>query len=114
VCNWWYVAKGKQQGPVGTDQLHYLLRAGTLTARSLLWKSGMKDWQPAARFDELALLLTSLPGKNAALTAEQAGVWPRTRRHLGSTIAFIVGCLAVIGGFSILTLAVNIPRVDTL
>jgi len=113
VSNWWYVAKGKPKGPVGTDQLHYLLRAGTITAGSPLWKSGMKDWQPAARFDELALLLRSLPGKNAAPTAGQVGVWRRTRRHLGSTIALIVGCLAVIGGFSILTLAVNIPRVDT-
>jgi hypothetical protein len=71
----------------------------------------MKDWQPAARFDELALLLRSLPGKNAARTAEQAGAWRRTRRHLGSTVALIVGCLAVIGGFSILTL--DIPHVGT-
>jgi hypothetical protein len=112
VSSWWYVAKGKQKGPVGTDQLHYLLRAGTITARSLLWKSGMKDWQPAARFDELALLLRSLPG-NAARTAEQAGAWRRMRRHLGSTVALIVGCLAVIGGFSRLTLAVDIPHVGT-
>ena len=108
MSSWWYVAKGKQKGPIGTDQLHYLLRAGTITARSLLWKSGMKDWQPAARFDELALLLRSLPGKNAARTAEQAGAWRRTRRHLGSTVALIVGCLAVIGGFSTLILAVDI------
>jgi len=73
----------------------------------------MKDWQPAARFDELALLLRSLPGKNAASTAEQAGAWRRTRRHLGSTVALIVGCLAVVGGFSILTLPVDIPHVGT-
>jgi hypothetical protein len=72
----------------------------------------MRDWQPAARFDELALLLRSLPG-NAARTAEQAGAWRRMRRHIGSTVALIVGCLAVIGGFSILTLAVDIPHVGT-
>lgn len=113
MSSWWYVAKGKQKGPVGRDQLHYLLRAGTITARSLLWKSGMKDWQPAARFDELALLLRSPPGKTAARTAEPSGAWRRMRRHLGSTVALIVGCLAVIGGFSILTLAVDIPHVGT-
>ncbi len=74
----------------------------------------MKDWQPAARFDELALLLRSLPGKNVARTAERAGAWRRTRRHLGSTVALIVGCLAVIGGFSTLTLAVDIAHFGTL
>jgi hypothetical protein len=58
-------------------------------------------------------LLRSLPGKNAARTAGQADTWRRTWRHLGSTVALIVGCLAVIGGFSILTLAVDISRVDT-
>jgi hypothetical protein len=29
-------------------------------------------------------------------------LWTRIRRHLGSTLAFLIGCLAIIGGLSVL------------
>ena len=106
---WWYISNDKQEGPVDTGQLHYLLRAGTITARSLLWKSGMKDWQPAAQIDELALLLRSLPDGNSVSAAELAGAWRLAQRHPGSSIALVVGCLAVILGLSILALTPNLP-----
>ena len=106
---WWYISNDKQEGPVDTDQLHYLLRAGTITARSLLWKSGMKDWQPAAQIDELALLLRSLPGGNSIGAAELAGARRLAQRYPGSSIALVVGCLAVILGLSMLALTPNLP-----
>ena len=69
----------------------------------------MKDWQPAAQIDELALLLRSLPGENSAHAAELAGAWRHAQRYPGSSVALVVGCLVVILGLSILALTPNLP-----
>lgn len=69
----------------------------------------MKDWQPAAQIDELALLLRSLPDGNSVSAAELAGAWRLAQRHPGSSIVLVVGCLAVILALSILALTPNLP-----
>jgi hypothetical protein len=119
--DWWYVAKDERQGPVNSDDLHRLLRDGTLTSEALVWKRGMKDWQPAAHVEQLGTFLQSLPpeiprvehiskqssGKHINVRAvvhnliwgqdsvEQLGFlpiwWQQTRKHLGSTLAFAFG-----------------------
>jgi GYF domain 2 len=57
----WYVSDGERIGPVHKDELSRLLSNSVLTANSLLWKSGMKDWEPAANIVDLKSLLGSLP-----------------------------------------------------
>lgn len=44
--DWYYAADGQQRGPVTEAQLDELFRAGTINHNTLLWRSGMKDWQP--------------------------------------------------------------------
>lgn len=73
----------------------------------------MRDWQPAARIDELAHLLNSLPLPPLQQNSSTGG-WRRVHRHLDSSIALGVGCLAVIGGFPNFAAAVDIPHVGTL
>lgn len=113
MSSWWYVSKGEKKGPVSQGQLYHLLRAGTITAQSPLRKAGMRDWQPAARIDELAHLLNSLPLPPLQQNSSTGG-WRRVHRHLDSSIALGVGCLAVIGGFPNFAAAVDIPHVGTL
>jgi hypothetical protein len=45
------------------------------------------------------------------VTNRLAGVWRRVRRQLGSSIAFLIGCLAVIAGLSGLAQTVDNPHV---
>ena len=107
MSDWWYVSNGERQGPISNNELCRLLIDGTLTSTSLVWTRGMKDWQPAARIEQVASFLKSLPpeiprvehkseqssGKDINL--EQFGFlpdwWQQTRRHLGSTLAFAIG-----------------------
>ncbi|MDE2332851.1 MAG: DUF4339 domain-containing protein [Bradyrhizobium sp.] len=51
--SWWYVLDGERRGPVNEDELSRLLSNGALTADSLLWKSGMQGWEPAANIADL-------------------------------------------------------------
>ena len=73
----------------------------------------MKDWQPAAQIDELALLLKLLPIPPIQQNTS-AGSSGRVPKHLGSSIVLGVGCLGVIVGFSILTQALDKPRLAAL
>jgi uncharacterized RDD family membrane protein YckC len=47
--NWYYVEGGRQAGPIGQSELEQLVRAGTITTESLVWREGMTDWQPYGR-----------------------------------------------------------------
>ncbi|MCD7973075.1 MAG: CD225/dispanin family protein [Candidatus Azobacteroides sp.] len=46
-------ASNRQQGPVNKD---VLIQCG-ITKTTLVWKQGMREWQPAAKFPELTHLL---------------------------------------------------------
>jgi GYF domain 2 len=61
VSTWWYFSDGERKGPVSDDDLQRLLISGTITSSSLVWKTGMAGWQPAAQVEGLAPMLASLP-----------------------------------------------------
>ncbi len=106
--DWWYVSNGQRQGPISKDDLYRLLIDGSLSANSLVWNRDMKRWQAIGRIDELASLLPSTP---PAIPNKSAGMrWRRMRRHLDSSIALVIGCLAVIAGLSRIALTVADPR----
>jgi hypothetical protein len=47
--NWFYATKDKTQaGPVNEADLAELLRSGTITSETLVWKEGMDNWLPYA------------------------------------------------------------------
>lgn len=47
MATWYYEHRGEQRGPVTEEELHALLRAGTVTRDTNVWTDGMADWQPA-------------------------------------------------------------------
>jgi membrane protease subunit (stomatin/prohibitin family) len=55
---WWVAAGGQTQGPFTPEQL---ARSGLLSSNTLVWSTGMSDWQPAAQVAALAPLLPPAP-----------------------------------------------------
>ena len=52
-ADWYYAVGTERRGPVDYATLSGLASAGTVSAATLLWKSGMKDWAPAATIEEM-------------------------------------------------------------
>src|SRR5262245_17994892 len=44
--DWYYAANGQQVGPVSETQLDELQRNGAIHGATLVWRSGLPDWQP--------------------------------------------------------------------
>ncbi|HVJ46870.1 MAG TPA: DUF4339 domain-containing protein [Luteolibacter sp.] len=47
MSQWYYAKEGRQNGPVGIEELKSLARSGTLSRTDLVWNQSMKDWLPA-------------------------------------------------------------------
>ncbi|GLY64443.1 antifreeze protein, type I [Amycolatopsis taiwanensis] len=58
---WYLGANGQQLGPFDHGALAAHVADGTLTPATLVWKTGMAGWVPAAQVPELATLLGSTP-----------------------------------------------------
>ncbi len=46
--NWFYALNGQQAGPVDDAELNRLVQVGTIENATLVWYSGMAQWQPYA------------------------------------------------------------------
>lgn len=58
----YYVAvQNNQQGPFGMDVLTQMVKGGSLTQDTLVWKQGMSNWQKAAEVSEVAALFNAVP-----------------------------------------------------
>ena len=44
--NWFYAQDGQQKGPVDEGELDGLVRRGDIIASTLVWHSGLANWQP--------------------------------------------------------------------
>lgn len=51
--NWYYATQGEQRGPIEAAELRALVAAGTVGRGELAWRSGMPEWQPIAKIEEL-------------------------------------------------------------
>ncbi|QRP47349.1 SPFH domain-containing protein [Amycolatopsis sp. FDAARGOS 1241] len=58
---WFIGANGQQLGPFDRGQLGQQISAGTLTRETLVWKSGMPQWTPAAQAPEVSPLFGATP-----------------------------------------------------
>lgn len=45
--SWHYAWQGKSEGPVGTEVIADLIRAGRVRADTLVWREGLANWEPA-------------------------------------------------------------------
>jgi hypothetical protein len=64
MTQWYYAKGGQQHGPVPTEELVSLLRAGVLDpSKDLVWNPSMPDWRPASQVPELSAGETTMaPG----------------------------------------------------
>jgi GYF domain 2 len=60
-------------GPVDTDHLLKLARAGELSHASLVWREGMADWSPIAQTPELATRMPAPPTNPGASFTQLRG-----------------------------------------
>lgn len=51
MTSWHYEKDGERHGPVTEQQLKDLASSGQLQPSSLIWQSGMEQWQPASSLD---------------------------------------------------------------
>lgn len=76
TAQWYAHVNGEKQGPVSMDQMRLYCEANILKKDSLVWKSGMEAWKPAAEtLPELFGTPAAAPGRTdtatpAAATAE--------------------------------------------
>ena len=61
---------GQQAGPFDLQSLPARVSAGQLTPQSLVWKTGMAQWTPAAQVPELASLFHAAPPPLPALPSQ--------------------------------------------
>ena len=51
MSQWYYAKDGRQNGPVGFEELKSLAQSGALSRTDLVWNTSMKDWLPSAQVD---------------------------------------------------------------
>ncbi|MGA3565459.1 SPFH domain-containing protein [Melissospora conviva] len=61
AAEWFIGVNGQQQGPFDAAALAAQVSGGGLTAETLVWKTGMAGWVPAAQVPEIAALLAAAP-----------------------------------------------------
>ncbi len=52
---------GQQQGPFSVDQITAMAASGQVSGTTLIWRSGMADWQPAGSYPPLAAAFSAGP-----------------------------------------------------
>jgi len=66
MSTWKYMQNGQQCGPVDTAALLALLKNGTLTPETTVWKEGMANWVPIRTVPELSTgTIAGAPPKSA-------------------------------------------------
>ncbi len=58
---WYLGVDGQQVGPLDTAGLRSAATAGTLTAATLVWRTGLESWTAAAQVPEVTAVLASVP-----------------------------------------------------
>src|SRR5262245_20624490 len=78
MSDYFYASNGQPTGPVTLEQLDEMVRGGTVTADTLIWKEGMTDWQPytAVRGESAAapgLKVAAAPAASGGLVCSVCG-----------------------------------------
>src|SRR4051794_10539506 len=74
---WFYSAHGQQQGPVSPAELEALVRAGTVTAETLVWREGLPNWTPYSVVATSSSLSPATTSTSVARCAECGQSFPK-------------------------------------
>ncbi len=113
---WYYAINGERQGPVNQTEFEHLVRAGTITADTLVWRKPMTAWQSldTARASDSALSLAlevaplpeavepehvghlASPVEKTADTVVYGGFWRRVgARLIDGVIVWVAGQVVI-------------------
>lgn len=97
--NWHYAENGQKIGPLSEASFRELLMQGKITRKSLVWTSGMKEWQPLEKTPQALQLLptekptANMPDENPPQAAAQEDSLTSRLKHI--VLTFIVPPVAV-------------------
>ncbi len=74
--NWFYALNGQQAGPVDDAELDRLVEAGTIEPSTLVWYSGLAQWQPYAEARRVAAPAPAVAGEGQAQCSQCGQVLP--------------------------------------
>ena len=74
---WLYVGEGGQKGPVDTDVLVNLVKAGEVLGGTLVWRDGMAEWQAASEVFPHVFTAPRIPPPGALPALKQRGFMGR-------------------------------------
>ncbi len=71
TVEWYAHVNGENQGPLSFDQLSHWVNSRTIDAKTLVWRSGLDSWQPAAEVvPELFRSQRAFPEASVAQSAQ--------------------------------------------
>ena len=73
---WFYALNGQQAGPVDDAELDRLVQAGTIESSTLVWYSGLAQWQPYAEARQAAAPALAVAGEGQALCSQCGQIFP--------------------------------------
>lgn len=59
--NWYYEKDNQPWGPLYDEEVHILIREGSITANTLLWTESMEEWSPASSIDTFRYFFIQSP-----------------------------------------------------
>ena len=114
--SWYYLEDGETRGPLAAAQLKRLFQSGQLGPDTLVWRQGMRDWQPARALGVTAQPRSPasvLPPPASALQPSSSRLPPDSTRRLQFLIVgALAGVVILLGGVGI-GLALRSPAVST-
>jgi uncharacterized RDD family membrane protein YckC/Tfp pilus assembly major pilin PilA len=67
---WWYALDNQKQGPVEIRELERLLRANTISGKTLVWQAPMPQWIPLERVPQLRSIVPTAAMSASAVESE--------------------------------------------
>lgn len=96
MAQWYYGSSAGQSGPVEEQELRALIASGGVGPETLVWRDGMKDWQPLQAVPELRGDTVSpyvAPGPGGYVPGYYQPVAPTSGLAIASMVCGIVGII---------------------
>jgi len=95
---WHIIVNGQQSGPISLEELKQRIDAGSVTAKDLVWRQGMQQWQPAGSVAELFDAGQVPQGMPGSYLKPHRGGAILALGILGLLVCFVMGIVAWVMG----------------
>jgi len=88
---WHYSDESSRKGPVSKDDLSKLVESGKIDGDTLVWKTGMSEWTPLYKCNDLSTLInTQVPPPLAANAMGNGFIWAVALAPIWGSIVQII------------------------